>query len=113
MKILDDGTWIGESTEERRRLERELQDLIDEAEAGLMSKPHYIPCPPPDPKMVEHWKWLQREWRKMDASLGIPERLLTGYTSEVVNEGACVVPGCRRAARTFCDEHNPERSDDV
>ncbi len=105
MKILADGTRIPESAEERRRLEQEMQDVIDEAEADLMSEPNYIPCPPPDPEMMEHLRWLQREQQKLDRSMGIPERWLTGYTAEVVNEGACVVPGCRREARTFCDEH--------
>ncbi len=34
-----------------------------------MSEPDFIPCPPPDPKMVAHWKWLQNEQRKLDASM--------------------------------------------
>ena len=36
MKFLDDGTRVGESAEERRRLRRQEQDWIDEAEYRML-----------------------------------------------------------------------------
>jgi hypothetical protein len=85
MKILDDGTRVGESTEERRRLDRELQDLFDELEYRTLVGDWRPGNPEPigvfrapllshvDAKYCAHLDWMRR---LMDSCRRIPHTFL-------------------------------------
>lgn len=84
MKFLDDGSRLGESAEERRRIAREVQDVLDAAEyrtlvgdwrpgdpepIGVLS---LIPLPPPGPKDIEYLRHRDAMCAELAQLLRVP-----------------------------------------
>lgn len=90
MKILDDGTRVGESAEERRRVRQAGQDALDALEYRVLVgswKPGdpepigIIQCPPLLKAELENLARIDRLQRWMDSFLRIPSEIINGSTA--------------------------------